>query len=285
MPLNYIPDALLRDLIRPFDASEHMRNDIQQYWWPLAQSMSARPRPFVLGINGAQGSGKTTLARTLQSMLVQAFGLQVAVLSIDDLYHTKAQRRWLAEHVHPLLLTRGVPGTHDVALGIELIRRFRAGLSLQLPRFDKSRDDRLLEAQWLQGPADILIIEGWCIGAQPQSEQQLQQPVNKLETEQDADLVWRRYVNQTLAGEYQRLFAQLDELIMLRAPDWPTVIEWRREQEQQLIERTGHGMESSVLSQFMLHYQRLTEHQLARPPKAARRIYRLDKKRQILAGE
>ncbi|ALS97071.1 hypothetical protein [Lacimicrobium alkaliphilum] len=275
--------SLVKGLATGADCSQSAEGDSGQYWWPLAQRLSEQSRPFVLGINGAQGSGKTTLARRLQSMLVQAFGLQVAVLSIDDLYHTKAQRRWLAEHIHPLLLTRGVPGTHDVTLGIELIRRFRAGLSLQLPRFDKSRDDRLLEAQWLQGPADIMIIEGWCLGAQPQSETQLQQPVNQLEKQQDADLVWRRYVNQCLAGEYQRFFAQLDELVMLQAPDWQTVINWRGEQELKLTERTGEGMDKPALAEFMQHYQRLTEYQLAHPARAINRLYRLNAQRRILS--
>lgn len=275
--------SFVKGLVTGADSSWSAGGDSGQYWWPLAQRLSEQPRPFVLGINGAQGCGKTTLARSLQSMLVQAFSLQVAVLSIDDLYHTKAHRRWLAEYIHPLLMTRGVPGTHDVVLGLELIRRFRAGLSLQLPRFDKSRDDRLLEAQWLQGPADIMIIEGWCLGAQPQSETQLQPPVNQLEKEQDADVIWRRYVNQCLAGEYQRFFAQLDELIMLQAPDWQTVMSWRGGQERQLTERTGKGMNKAELAQFMRHYQRLTEYQLDHPPAITSRLYRLSKQRRIVS--
>jgi D-glycerate 3-kinase len=275
--------SLVKGLVTEADNGQSAGGDLRQYWWPLAQRLAEQSQPFVLGINGAQGSGKSTLARTLQSMLVQAFGLQVAVLSIDDLYHTKAQRRWLAEHVHPLLLTRGVPGTHDVALGIELIRRFRAGLSLQLPRFDKSRDDRLLEADWLQGPADIMIIEGWCLGAQPQPEALLQQPVNQLEKQQDVDVSWRRYVNQCLAGDYQRFFAQLDELIMLQAPDWQTVMRWRAEQERQLTERTGKGMDKAELAEFMMHYQRLTEYQLEHPPGITKRLYRLNKQRRIVS--
>ncbi|WP_143452254.1 kinase [Lacimicrobium alkaliphilum] len=262
-----------------------MPDDVQQYWWPLAERVSAQSRPYVLGINGAQGSGKTTLARNLQSMLVQTLGLQVAVLSIDDLYHTRAQRRWLAEHIHPLLLTRGVPGTHDVILGLELIRRFRAGLNLQLPRFDKSGDDRALQPEWLQGPVDILIIEGWCLGAQPQPEKQLTRPLNSLEATQDPHGIWRQYVNRCLGEDYRRLFAQLDELIVLQAPDWQTVVDWRSEQEQKLIQRTGKGMDHSELAEFMLCYQRLTEHQLANPPTAFGGIYRLGKQRQILSVE
>ncbi len=252
-------------------------------WWSLAERVAQAAHPFVLGINGAQGSGKTTLATALQRILAQEYGLQVAVLSMDDVYHTRAHRRWLSEHIHPLLLTRGVPGTHDVALGIELVRRFRAGRHLQLPRFDKASDDRKLESDWLQGPADILILEGWCLGTTAQSEAQLQEPVNELEAQQDENSVWRGYVNDCLSGEYQRWFSQLDELIMLQAPDWETVIDWRLEQEQALIAGSGKGMNRAELKDFMLHYQRLTQYQLESPPERVDWLYELDKTRQVIA--
>src|SRR4051812_37808865 len=73
-------------------------------------------RPLLVGICGSQGSGKTTaceyVARTLS-----ASGVRVAILSIDDLYLPRAAREDLARRVHPMLLTRGVPGTHEPSLG------------------------------------------------------------------------------------------------------------------------------------------------------------------------
>src|SRR6185437_8649015 len=76
--------------------------------------------PLVLGLCGAQGSGKSILARSLADRFASR-GRRVAVLSLDDLYLTKAERSRLAQEVHPLLGTRGVPGTHDVALGLQIL--------------------------------------------------------------------------------------------------------------------------------------------------------------------
>lgn len=253
----------------------------RQQWRPLARQLTGLKTPYVLGINGAQGSGKSTLARYLQAELGQTFGLQVAVLSLDDLYYPQSHRRWLATQVHPLLATRGVPGTHDISLGLELIRRFRTGQELSLPRFDKSKDDRATEGEWLEGPADILIVEGWCLGAESQTEAELVLPINELEEREDTDGVWRSYVNNCLATDYQRFFTALDELWVLQAPDWQSVLHWRAEQEQKLRQTRGKGMDAQQLARFMLHYQRLTCHQLENPPVAATRIFQLDSRRRV----
>ncbi|GAA0373234.1 kinase [Bowmanella denitrificans] len=274
-----LPSSLAQ-LTQLLDLSPQALQLLHRQWWPLASSLAVRNAPKVLGINGAQGSGKSTLVKYLQAVVAQEFGLQVAILSLDDLYYPKPHRRWLAAQVHPLLATRGVPGTHDINLGMEIIRRFRAGLELNLPRFDKATDDRALEGHWLQGPVDILILEGWCLGALPQSQAQLKTPVNELEENEDSDGSWRQYVNTQLAGEYQRLFAQLDKLLVLQAPDWQSVQRWRAEQEQKLIARRGQGMSKQALARFMQHYQRLTCHQLHAPPPNAQ-LYLLDPARQV----
>lgn len=267
-------------LVEPCALPHRVSRDIEDYWWPLARDVAGLPKPAIVGIGGAQGSGKSTLSRVLQGLLGQGYGLQVATLSLDDLYYPLAHRRWMARHVHPLLSTRGVPGTHDVTLGLELIRRFRCGQDLRLPRFDKGRDDRCLHTEWLQGPVDVLIFEGWCLAATAQDEGALARPVNSLEAQQDTDGRWRHHVNQCLAGPYQKLFAQIDKLVYLQAPDWPTVIRWRQEQEHKRMMETGQGMDDAALSSFMLHFQRITEHQLVHGPVNAQ-VYRLDEQRQV----
>ncbi|MBN7823848.1 kinase [Bowmanella dokdonensis] len=276
-----LQQSLCTQLAQRFRMGQMALADFSHHWLPLANQLAARDKPYILGLNGAQGSGKSTLAACLQAILGQEYGLQVATLSLDDLYYPKVHRQWLAREVHPLLATRGVPGTHDVTLGLELVRRCRAGQALSLPRFDKASDDRSLEPQWLEGPIDLLILEGWCLGADPQSEQQLAVPVNDLEAREDMDGTWRRYVNQCLGGEYQRLFDQLDSLLMLAAPDWSTVIQWRAQQESQLKKTRGQGMDESQLAHFMLYYQRLTELQLNKAPQRVDCLYRLDKHRHI----
>ncbi|ETN91533.1 nucleoside triphosphate hydrolase domain-containing protein [Gammaproteobacteria bacterium MOLA455] len=259
----------------------------------LEKYQSAADKPLIIGINGSQGSGKSTLADYLCSMLSERYQLRCVSLSLDDFYLTKRQRQQLAKQVHPLLATRGVPGTHDIPLALETIAKLVDGSAETLiPRFDKSRDDRMPEAQCdrISGAVDIIVFEGWCVGAQAQSDEQLNEPVNSLESEQDADLVWRTSVNQALAGEYQVLFGLLDELIMLQAPSFESVFNWRLEQEEKLAASLGNSasdkhqgiMSATQIGEFIAHYQRITEHSLGEMPQRADHLFRLDSQRQIV---
>lgn len=233
----------------------------------------------LIGLNGAQGSGKSTLATKLKHNLADTHGLRLAVLGLDDLYLTHAQRRQLADDVHPLLATRGVPGTHEVALGIELLRslcELHSGASLSTPRFSKAADDRLPRPDWTQvdGPIDVVLFEGWCVGTPPQTTSALQTALNTLEAEEDADGIWRRWVNAQLAGPYRQLFALLQRLIFLQAPDFDCVLSWRLQQEQNDNARDaaagdGRLMDETALRRFIAHYERLSRHALAVLPQTA----------------
>lgn len=245
----------------------------------IAERLAGRATPLLVGVNGAQGSGKTTLCRELEAVL-RASGRRVATLSIDDLYRTQAERAVLARAVHPLLATRGVPGTHDVALGLAIVADFRAGRALRLPRFDKGADDR---GAWeAVGCVDILLFEGWCVGAVPEGDEALAVAVNALEREADGAGVWRRYVNDALAGDYQRLFAGIDVLVMLAAPGFEVVTGWRQQQERELREAGRGGMSDAAVARFVMHYERLTRHMLATLPGRADMVVRLGPDREVL---
>ena len=244
-------------------------------------------RPVIIGLCGPQGSGKTTLAAAVRRACL-AEGLRAATLSLDDLYLTQAERRELAMHIHPLLATRGVPGTHDVALGFALIDGLRQGLSLPLPRFDKLHDDRAPRDHWQAAPArcQVLLFEGWCVGALPQPAASLAAPVNVLEEVEDSEAVWRTYVNNALAGAYQSLFARLDRLVLLAAPDFEVVHGWRFEQERELVDREaldGQIMHEMAIARFISHYERLTRHILSEMPERADLVVRLNAQRRPLA--
>lgn len=239
----------------------------------IVAALAGTPRqPLVIGLCGAQGSGKSTIARALVARL-NAAGINAATLSLDDLYLRRAERAVLAREVHPLLQTRGVPGTHEVALGLALFAALDRGKAVRLLRFDKALDDRAGEAAWVTVPAtlDVLLFEGWCVGARPQPAAALAVPINQLEREEDADGRWRAFVNSTLAGDYQRLFARLDQLFLLAAPDFATVYAWRREQELQLRHSvTGPGvMNDAEVRRFVQHYERLTRSILDEMPRRA----------------
>lgn len=247
---------------------------------------------LLVAINGAQGTGKSTMALFLRALLKKQ-GKQTAVISIDDLYHTYQTRKKLATDIHPLLVTRGVPGTHDMALGqlvIQHLQNAKVGEVVQIPAYDKAVDDRMPQSQWpsVSAPVDIILLEGWCVGANPMAEDDLQNPINQLEAEEDQDIAWRHYINQELKDNYQRFFSQFDLLVMLKAPSFDCVREWRALQEEKLARKmqvrmsdrqtNENGkvnapfkglMDSNALNRFMMHYERLTKHMLDEMPQRA----------------
>ncbi|MBO6656369.1 MAG: hypothetical protein JJ934_05725 [Pseudomonadales bacterium] len=234
----------------------------------LAQQIARLDGFQVIGIAGAQGTGKTTFAGRLSSELVSTHAESVAVLSLDDFYLPRHERLILAEQVHPLLSTRGVPGTHDARLMASVIERLRSGESVEAPVFDKAIDDRAAQSQSI-GPARILLVEGWCWGARPESQARLSEPVNFLEATQDHDGGWRAWVNEKLA-DYQALFVN-DALLYLRAPSFDAILAWRWQQEQELA-RSHSGdqiMTREEIAEFIARYERITTWMLEELPDRA----------------
>jgi len=275
-----------QNLLRTESIDDDLQQALADVYLPLAhwvaQGHTGQLR--LIGLNGAQGAGKSTLAKILRLLLDEGFDLRTEVLSIDDLYLQPGQREELADAVHPLFRTRGVPGTHDVAMGLELIeslRKQQRGNDVQLPRFDKSSDRRHPRSNWtrVDEPLDILIVEGWCVGARPQTEAELLAPVNSLEAEQDPQGLWRQASNRALAGEYQDLFEQLDLLLMMQVPAFETVFQWRKLQESKLGDRAAMGPEQ--LHHFIMHYERLTRAQLDEMPQRADLVLQLDDTHQV----
>jgi D-glycerate 3-kinase len=232
---------------------------------------------LIAGIAGAQGSGKTTLARALVPALAER-GLRALTLSLDDFYLTRDERAQLGREVHPLLAMRGVPGTHDVALAhatLDALCELAAGTAVGVPRFDKGRDDRVPRAEWPEvcGPIEIVLLEGWCLGAKPaRGAERLAAPLNALEREEDPEGAARYYSELQLAGPYQTLFARLQWLAFLRVPDLDSVRRWRGQQEHELRAEAGADapatMRPAELERFISSFERITRRMLARPPDA-----------------
>ena len=233
----------------------------------------ASKRAITVGLAGAQGSGKSTMAPRVAAALRER-GLRVTICALDDFYLGRAERLELAGKVHPLLATRGVPGTHDIALLEATVRKALAAsgeTTVAIPRFDKAVDDRLPRSAWRisAGPSDVVLVEGWCVGARPQDRAALAEPVNSLERSDDADGAWRHFVNEQLAGTYARLFAMLDLRLMLRAPSFSRVHAWRAEQEAGLVRAGPHApppMDEASLARFIAHYERITRWMLQDEP-------------------
>ena len=210
----------------------------------------------VIGISGSQGSGKSTFAGILKTRL----GVAADALSLDDFYLTHSARAHLAAEIHPLLATRGVPGTHDVQWLRETLGAIKARKTCEVPSFLKGDDDR--------GPSrtlsiDRLVLEGWCLGATAQADADLEEPINDLERAADVSGTWRRWVNDQVRATYQPLWSEIDFWISLRSPDFATVLAWRTQQEIALPE--AKRMSSAALARFVQHYERVTRHLWASP--------------------
>lgn len=253
---------------------------VDRYWRSLADEIarqSDRKKPLIVGINGAQGSGKSTLCAFLE-VLLEEHGLTAATLSLDDLYLGRADRQRLAGEVHPLFATRGVPGTHAPARGLAIFDDLAAGRDLVLPRFDKGTDEPASVTERVAGPVDVLLFEGWCVGCPPQADADLLQPVNQLEHDEDLDGVWRSVANIWLKGDYARLFARLDLLVMLAVDGFDAVLANRQRQEDKLRAARPDApglMDRAALLRFCQHYERLTRHMLAVLPEQADIVFRI----------
>jgi D-glycerate 3-kinase len=216
----------------------------------------------IVGVAGSQGSGKTTLVKALA-----ASDPTIAAFSLDDVYLPRAYRQLIAKEVHPLFATRGPPGTHNLMqLDETLDELLEAGpaSATQLPAFDKVADNPLPESQRpvFTGKPSLILLDGWCIGATPQSDEELAAPVNALERDEDANGVWRREINANLTGGYQATFKRLDAILYLRPPSFEIVQDWRCQQEEELLGRPLTDDDRARIARFIRHYERITRHMI-----------------------
>jgi D-glycerate 3-kinase len=254
---------------------------LDQYAGRIARSR----RPYILGLSGLQGSGKSTLARVMRAQ-AEARGWPTEVLALDDFYYARSDREALARDVHPLLRTRGVPGTHEIELMMSVLAALPHAsdkLPVSHPRFDKGRDTRFPPSRWPRStrPPRLVIVEGWALGIRPQLQAALIRPINELERIEDPDGSWRHWVNKQLRG-YQPLWRKFDALIVLQAPNWEIVRRWRGEQEQELLARHAPlAMDATAMKRFLAHFERLSRHALATLPALADTCVEYDDDRHV----
>ena len=267
-------------------------SSVECYLMPLATKIANlkmhRDGALMVGVQGGQGTGKSTLALFTSLILQTSHNLRTVCLSLDDFYLTKKERGQLADDIHPLLKTRGVPGTHDIQLACQIIAKLntmKTGDEVLIPRFDKAMDDRKPESEWdrISGKVDVILFEGWCVSATHEDDSLLKCPINKLEAELDQLGVWRGWVNEQLKHQYQALFKQLDYLVVLQAPSFDVIYEWRLLQEHKLkasiTKPSGNVsgvMEDDQVAHFIQHYERITRHCLNTLPKYADCVFKLD---------
>lgn len=285
---------MLTTFIEQHHLPDMFEQTINRYYQPIAEKLLQEyqnaNKPLFVGINGCQGSGKSTFAAYLATYLSEKSSLNVVVMSLDDFYLSSGQRQQLAESIHPLLATRGVPGTHDSEVIVYIFRKLTSKASdFLIPRFNKAIDEPYEKSLWQQisKPVDIVLFEGWCWGVKAQSDSQMKTPINTLEETQDPDGVWRHYVNQQLKDYYQPLYQYINYWLVLQAPSFDCVYQWRLEQEEKLAKKTKLSATNKVMTpeqvlEFIQYFQRLTEHGIATLGESANGVLSLDAKRNII---
>ena len=249
-----------------------------------------KKRPYFVGLAGGQGTGKTTISSLIRIILIKYFKLKVFRISIDDFYKTRKERISLSKRVHPMLLTRGVPGTHDINMILSFFKNAKSKKfkRLKLPTFNKAIDDRFNKKKWydLKKRPDVIIFEGWCVGAKSEKNITLKKTINSMEKTQDQKQIWRKYVNQQMKYKYKKLYSQLNCLIYLKAKNFSLLQKWRLKQERKLWLNSKRKSNLKVMSKgdllnFMQTYQRITQNMFKNMPKYASIIFNLNSNHQI----
>ena len=260
---------------------------IPMSFW-IENKYKKKGKTLFLGFSGGQGSGKTTVAGILKIILKKFFKRKIHVSSIDDFYKTLKDRNEMSHTIHPLFKTRGVPGTHDT----NLIKKFfdfikkKNFKKFKLPKFDKLMDDRLKKKYWpnIKKRPEIVILEGWCVGAKSQSSSMINKPINILEKYEDKHLIWRKYANEKLKKEYKKLFAMIDHFIFMKIPNFNVVYKWRLLQEIKLRKKSHSNkkiMSYNEIKRFIMFYERITLQMIKDLSKSASVVVSLKKNHEI----
>ena len=247
-------------------------------------------KPYFVGLAGGQGTGKTTTSSIIKIILEKYFKLNVFKISIDDFYKTRKERLNLSKKIHPMLMIRGVPGTHDIQMMLNFFRKAKSKnfKMIKLPTFNKAIDDRFPKKSWykIDKRPDVVIFEGWCVGARAETNKTLKRTVNSLEKDKDKNLIWRKYVNNQLKKKYKKLYSQLDCMIYLKAKNFNLLQKWRLKQENKLRLKTKKSSSHKIMNKndvisFMQTYQRITENMFKKMPKYASIVLNLNSNHQI----
>jgi D-glycerate 3-kinase len=244
----------------PDQSFEALLPTLWTLWLPLAQTLITAQqglgRPLIQGILGVQGTGKTTLTRSLCSILA-TLGHSAIAISIDDFYKTYTERQAL-KHQDPRLRWRGPPGTHDIPLALQTLRQLKSptpGKVIAIPRFDKSlhqgEGDRI-QPQMIH-PVDIVLFEGWFVGVLPVPAETFAHPPEPINT--PSDQAFASDINQSLF-DYLPLWQLIDRLMILYPQDYRLSQQWRQQAEHDLKAQGKTGMSDETLQEFVTYFWR-----------------------------
>ena len=232
-------------------------------------------------IAGSQGSGKSTLSLIIKKYFQKFYSKNVVILSIDDFYLSSYQRKKLAKKFKTNLFeTRGVPGTHNFKLLYETIDQLRSNkFPVYSPTFDKVTDNTKKYKRKICR-ADLIILEGWCVGSKTIDTKYLNQNINELEKNKDQNLIWRTAYNNFL-DDYQKIFNKFNYYVFIKLPNWENVINWKYKQELALRSLSNDNKLKKRLSKFIQYYEKLSKWMSMTTPSYCNVLISLDKNQSI----
>ena len=133
---------------------------------------------------------------------------------------------------------------------------------------------------------DIVIFEGWCVGAKHQSFKKLKKSINLIEKNYDKNFIWRKFVNLQLKKKYKLLFSKINHFMYLDVDNFNLLKKWRLKQETKLLIKNKNKKNHKIMKKkdvlnFMQTYQRITEQMLIDMPKSASLVIKLNNLHQI----
>ncbi len=275
-------DIFIQKELKKLTNKNFSKKYISQYIIPIINNLyHSKNNKFIL--SGSQGSGKSTLGKLLKSVIEKFYKKKVMLLSIDDYYLSKKQRLKLSKKIHPLLLTRGLPGTHDIkALKYHINQFQNQNFPIITPLFNKLKDD-ISKKRKVINNAKILLLEGWCCGSKPIANQYLFKNINSLENTYDTNTNWRKYYNSLLRNEYKSVFSLFDKKIYIKAPSFKFVLHWRYAQEKSNASKSNNKniMNKAELKEFIQHYEKLTKWMMLTMPNQADILIKIDSNQKI----
>ena len=275
-------NTFIQENLKKLTNKNFSKKYISQFIIPIINKINnSKDNKFIIA--GSQGAGKSTLAKIFKLVLENAYKKKVMLLSIDDYYLSKNKRNKLSKNIHPLLITRGVPGTHDiVALKNDIINFQKKKFPINTPKFNKLKDDISSKKNIIKN-AEILLLEGWCCGSPSINKKYLFQNINRLETIFDKNKKWRQYYNSQLKKDYKKVFRLFDQQIYIQPPSFSYILKWRYNQEKNnaLKSRNKDFMNKKDLQKFIQHYEKLTKWMMKTMPAKADILIKIDSNQKI----
>ncbi len=277
--------SFIKDYLLKITNNNFSKKDIKKFILPFLYIIFNNNFNKIL-ISGSQGVGKTTYLKLIEIVGLKFFKKKVLNLSIDDFYLDKNERINLAAKIHPLLKTRGVPGTHDIKKLKSIIQQFQnSQYPISTPLFNKLTD-RKKKILKKHNKCDLLILEGWCAGCPRIPLNYLYKDINSIEKKYDKHKKWRKYYNNKLKTTYADVFNLFDYKIFFKSSSFSNVLSWRIKQEKNQIKisknKKNQGMSESEIKVFIKHYEKITKYMLKSMPLKANLIIGIDQSHKII---